>query len=164
MARQEQIVRPRADWVLDGIAEYMPQARRLVDISPHSRPLLDAIAEGSPRLTELIAAGVTADLDGTPSEHLSVRPTRITELPALSQTDVIVAVDVLDRSADLGKLVTALERLVIPGGVVFIPSPVASGFEVQTLWERSPTVSPHLAVVALPASEDGPPSTSARTS
>lgn len=141
MARQEKIVRPRADWVLDGIAEYVPQARRLMDLSPHGRSLLDAIAEGAPGLTELVAAGVTADLEGVTAVRVRVRPTGVAELPALGPADVVVAVDVLDRAADPRALVGALERSVAPGGVVFATSPVC-GFEVQTLWERSPTVLP----------------------
>jgi SAM-dependent methyltransferase len=141
-ARQEKIVQPRADWVLDGIAEYVPQARRLVDISPHGRPLLDAIAAGAQGLTELVAAGVTADLDGGDAARVKVRPAAVADLPLLGPADIVVAVDVLDRAADLGALVGALERLVAPGGVVFATSPVASGFEMQTLWERSLTVIP----------------------
>lgn len=140
-ARLEKIVRPRADWVLDGIAEYVPQGRRLVDLSPHGRPLLDTIAEGAHGLTELVAAGVTADLEGVTTVRVRVRPTGVAELPALGPTDVVVAVDVLDRAADPRALVSALERSVAPGGVVFATSPVC-GFEVQTLWERSPTVLP----------------------
>lgn len=141
MARQEKIVRPRADWVLDGIAEYVPQARRLMDLSPHGRPLLDAIAEGASGLTELVAAGVTADLEGVTTVRVRVCPTGVAELPALGPADVVVAVDVLDRAADPRALASALERSVAPGGVVFATSPVC-GFEVQTLWERSPTVLP----------------------
>lgn len=140
-ARQEKIVRPRADWVLDGIAENAPQARRLIDLSPHGRPLLDAIADGALGLVELVAAGVTADLEGVATARVRVCPTGVAELPALGPTDVVVAVDVLDRAADPRALVSALERSVAPGGVVFATSPVC-GFEVQTLWERSPTVLP----------------------
>jgi hypothetical protein len=141
-ARQEKIVRPRADWVLDGIAEYAPQARRLVDLSPHGRPLLDAISEEAPGLTELFAVGVTADLEGKSTRRVHVQPTAVVDLPTLGPTDIVLAVDVLDRAADLGALVAALERLAAPGGVVFATCPVASGFEVQALWDRSPTIIP----------------------
>lgn len=141
-ARQEKIVRPRADWVLDGIAEYAPHARRLVDISSHGRQLVDAIAEGAHELKEIVAAGLTADLDGASTKRVRVRPSSVTELPALASADVVVAVDVMDRAADPRALVSALERTIAPGGVLFATFPVASGFEVQALWERSPTILP----------------------
>lgn len=141
VARQEKIVRPRADWVVDGIVEYSPQARRLIDISPHGRPLLNAIAQSASGLTELVAAGVTADLEGAGAARVRVQPTGTAELPALKPADVIVAVDVLDRAADPRTLVRSLEQSVAPGGVIFVTSPVC-GFEVQTLWDRSPTILP----------------------
>jgi SAM-dependent methyltransferase len=141
-ARQEKIVRPRADWVLDGIAEYTPQARRLVDVSQHGRTLLNAIAQGAPGLTELVAAGVTADLEGASTARLEVRPSSTQELHGLGTSDVVVAVDVMDRAADPQALVRALERLLTPAGVLFATFPVASGFEVQTLWQDSPSIFP----------------------
>ena len=134
-------MRPRADWVVDGIVEYSPQARRLIDISPHGRPLLNAIAQSASGLTELVAAGVTADLEGAGAARVRVQPTGTAELPALKPADVIVAVDVLDRAADPRTLVRSLEQSVAPGGVIFVTSPVC-GFEVQTLWDRSPTILP----------------------
>ena len=142
IARQEKIVRPRADWVLDGMAEYVPQAKRVVDLSTHGRPLLDAIAEGAPGLAELVAAGATADLEGASRARLQVRRSSVRDLASLGQTDVVVAVDVLDRAADPRSLVRALGKLVVPGGVVFATVPVASGFEVQALWQDSPTIFP----------------------
>jgi hypothetical protein len=141
-ARREKITRPRADWVLDGIAEYVPSARRLVDISPHGRGLVDLLAAESSGLVDVVAAGMTADLEGSSTSRVHIQPTRVTDLPCHGPVDVIVAVDSLDRAADLGALVTAFEKLLAPGGVVFATAPVASGFEVQTLWERSPTVIP----------------------
>lgn len=141
-ARQEKIVRPRADWVLDGIAEYAPHARRLVDVSPHGRPLLDAISDGAHGIRALIAAGVTADLDGAETARVAVRPARVADLPALGPAEIVIAVDVLDRAADPRALLRGIKQLLAPGGVVFATLPVASGFEVQTLWERSPTALP----------------------
>jgi len=140
-ARFEKIVRPRVDWVLDGIAEYAPKARSLVDLSTHGRPLLDAIAGEAPDLDRIIAAGMTADLDGADSARITARSTRVADLPTLAPVDVVIAIDVLDRATDAQALVQSLERLIAPGGVLFATSPVC-GFEVQALWERSPTVFP----------------------
>jgi len=141
-ARLEKMTRPRADWVLDGIAEYVPSARRLVDISVYGRMLVDLMAAENPGLVEVTAAGITADLEGVSTPRLRVLPTRVAELPTHGPADVVVAVDVMDRAPDLRALVEALEKLLVPGGVLFATTPVASGFEILTLWERSPTVIP----------------------
>lgn len=141
-ARREKITRPRADWVLDGIAEYAPSTHRLLDVSTYGRGLVDLVTTENPRLLEVVAAGMTADLEGISTPRVKVQPTRVADLPAHGQVDVILAVDVLDRTADLGALVRAFDQLLAPGGVVFATTPVASGFEIQTLWERSPTIIP----------------------
>ena len=141
-ARLEKTTRPRADWVLDGIAEYVSSARRLVDISYYGRGLIDLLVAENPMLVEVVAASMTADLEGISIPRIQVQPTRIADLPAHGPVDVIVAVDALDRAPDLVALVEAFEQLLAPGGVAFATVPVASGFEIQTLWERSPTVIP----------------------
>jgi len=61
-ARHEKIVLPRAQWVMDGIAEYVPHATRLLDVSNNGRPLVDAILAEAPSL-EACGAGPTADLE-----------------------------------------------------------------------------------------------------
>jgi hypothetical protein len=141
-AREEKIVQPRADWIGDGISEYVPHAKTLVDLSLHGRPLLEAIAQRAPKLMKLVAAGATADLDGTDSGRIQVRPSHTSPLAIAGPADVIVAVDVLDRASDVRALIASLEGLIAPGGAVFVTCPLASGFEVQSLWERSPTVLP----------------------
>ena len=141
-ARREKMTRPRADWVLDGIAEYIPSARCMVDISPYGRGLIDLLAAENLGLVEMVAAGMTADLEGISTPRVQVQPTRVADLSGHGPADVIVAIDVLDRSADLGALVGAFEKLLAPGGVVFATATVASGFEIQALWEHSPTVIP----------------------
>jgi hypothetical protein len=141
-ARREKITRPRADWVLDGIAEYVSSARTLVDISPHGRGLIDLVASENSGLVGVVIAGMTADLEGSSTARIHVQPTLSADLPSLGPFDVIVAVDALDRAADLSALVGTFEQVLAPGGIVFGTSPVASGFEIQTLWEQSPTVIP----------------------
>ncbi|SVE07961.1 uncharacterized protein METZ01_LOCUS460815, partial [marine metagenome] len=46
------------------------------------------------------------------------------------------------RASDLPALVRAALDALAPGGVLFATTPVASGFEIQSLWDRSPGVLP----------------------
>lgn len=140
-ARLEKISRPRADWVLDGVAEYAPSAERLADISVHGMDVLSIVASEHSGFREVIAAGITADLEQSP-DRISVRPTRISGLQSLSGAEVVVAIDALDRAADPGLLCSALADIIPPGGLLFLTASVASGFEVQTLWDLSPTITP----------------------
>ena len=142
LARREKVTRPRADWILDGIAEYLQDPRRMLDVSANGRGLVDLVAAEAVGLRQIMAAGMTADLEGVSTARVLVRPTRVVDLQAHGPVDVIVALDALDRAPDLGALIRALEKSLAPGGVMFATVPVASGFEIQTLWEKSSTILP----------------------
>ncbi len=141
-ARLEQIVRPRAQWILDGVAEYAPSARSLVDLSAHGRALLDELAAGSASLVSIVAAGPTSDLERGVAERVQARPTRIGNLVELAPADVVTAIDTLDRAADLPALLSAIHGVLRAGGLLFATLPAASGFELQALWDRSPSILP----------------------
>ena len=141
-ARLDKIIRPRTDWVLEGIAEYHPLARRVIDISPHSRALLDLLVDEDSDLVKIIAAGFTAELEGSTTDRVKVQPTLISDLPILGSTDVVIAIDIFNRASDPRILLGALDKLLAPGGLVFATATVASGFEIQSLWERSPSIIP----------------------
>jgi ribosomal protein S27E len=131
-ARFEKIVRPRAQWVLDGIAEY---------VSVNGRAVANELALSAPQL-ELIVTGATADLEGASSGRVTARATPVAGLTSLGPVDLVTALDAFDRAVDLPALVNAIYGALAMGGVLFATVPVASGFEVQSLWDRSPTVLP----------------------
>lgn len=140
-ARLEKIARPRADWILDRIAEYKPDACKIIDISPHSRALLELLTEES-GFKEIIASGYTADLEGPSTNILGVKPTVTQYLPTHGIADVIIAIDSFNRSSDPQFLLKVLEEILVPGGLIFMTATVSSGFEVQSLWDESPSVIP----------------------
>jgi SAM-dependent methyltransferase len=141
--RLEKLVQPRADWVLDGIAEYAPEAARLVDLSPHGGPLLQAILAGSSTIQTAVAANATADLDHpAPRAPIQVMPLPLSDLPGAGPADVVLAFDAFDRSADVAALAAGIHEMLRPGGLLFLTAPCASGFELQVLWDRSPAIVP----------------------
>lgn len=142
LSRQVKINQPRSDWIVDGISEYRPLSISLLDISTNSRDLIDLVASKNIGLKNIVIAGMTGDLEGEPTPTISVRPTKIGNLADLGMFDVIIASDILDRVADLSVFIDSLENIIVPGGVAFITCPVSSGFEVQTLWDLSPSVFP----------------------
>ncbi len=141
-SRQEKINEPRSDWISEGIAEYKPSASSLLDISTNGRDLINLVVSKNPSLRRIVMAGMTADLDGDATSIIEVEPTRMIDLPRHGMVDVIVAIDILDRVSDVSLLINSLEKALAPGGISFITCPVSSGFEVQTLWDKSPTIQP----------------------
>jgi len=141
-SRQEKINEPRSDWITDGIAEYKPSATSLLDISTNGRELINLVASKNPGLKRIVMAGMTADLEGDATPVIDVEPTKIADLFKHGLVDVIVAIDILDRVSDISRLISAFEETLALGGIAFITSPVSSGFEVQALWEGSPSIQP----------------------
>lgn len=141
-SRKEKINEPRSDWITEGIAEYRPLATSLLDISTNGRELINLVVSKNANLKRIVMAGMTADLEGDATSSIEVEPTKIIDLPKHGLVDVIVAIDILDRVADVSLLISSLEETLAPGGISFITCPVSSGFEVQTLWSDSPTIQP----------------------
>jgi hypothetical protein len=110
--RLEKLVAPRADWVVDGVAEHLPGARLGSDRSSGDALLVDMLEAQGFRMSS--------------------------EAPV----EIVTAFDRFDRVADLRGLVRGIRDDLRPGGLLFATAPCASGFEVQTLWERNETLLP----------------------
>jgi SAM-dependent methyltransferase len=140
-AREEKLVRPRVEWVLEGVAEYDPEAATAIDVSPYGGPLADALLRAR-SFRRLIAASGQADLDYDPATGVDIRPSPISGIPHLGPVDVVLAFDAIDRADDVRALAHAAAEVLRPGGLLFATASNASGFELQVLWDRSPTVAP----------------------
>ncbi len=125
VVRAEKLVRPRAEWVADGIAEYCPDARHGIDLSPSGMPLQSDLTALAPDLTTFRSA------EGRGREWTGEGP-----------VDVVTAFDTLDRAADVRALVADVASVLRPGGLFFVTAPSISGFDFQVLWDRSPAILP----------------------
>ena len=141
-ARVEKLVAPRAEWVADGVAEYLPDARSFADIGHAAGPLLAAVRESWPATTRTLAAHPLAGMDGEGGPGIEVRPVPSAGLAALGPVDAVIAIDAFDRAADLPALVESARRMLRPGGLLFVMAPCASGFDLQVLWDCSTAVLP----------------------
>jgi len=140
-ARRDKILRPRAQWVLDGIAEYRPASARVVDVSGDGGAVVEEIAAASPTPAGIVTAAPTSR-SAQPNGRISAKPGSTREIARHGPADVVTAFDAFDRAADLAGLVRAIHETLKPGGLLFAAMPVSSGFELQALWERSTSVAP----------------------
>jgi SAM-dependent methyltransferase len=120
--RAEKLVAPRAEWVLDGLAEHAPGARTGVDVSSSGGPLVDALVR------------IRGELRFTPVDARALAG-------AGRAFDIALAFDALDRAPDVPGFEAALADALRPGGLLFLAAP-ACGFELQVLWERSRAIFP----------------------
>jgi hypothetical protein len=145
LSRSEKIIEPRANWILDGLSEYIPNLQlkntSCTDISFFGNALLQKISEYAGEM-QLTAAGITASNENYTAKNIQAAPiTSIDDLSGLQPADVLVAIDVLERITSIHDFFAQLETVVKPGGLVFATCPVSSGFEIQSLWERSSTIT-----------------------
>lgn len=139
--RREKIVQPRADWVVDGLTEYAPGAGTGLDLSPYGGPLVEELCRDNQR--RMTAGFWLADLDvPDPGAGVRVRPLSLDTMEGVGPVDFVTAFDMVDRAPDFPALIDRIGRVLRPGGVLFLTAPNADGFDLQVLWDQSPTLTP----------------------
>ncbi|MES2330102.1 MAG: hypothetical protein V4539_10905 [Bacteroidota bacterium] len=145
-SRDAKIIEPRANWVVDGLSEYLSGTPfnkiHLTDISFFGKALVEKIAAYANGIS-IVSAGLTdGEVQYQPGTVQKNTIGSIDDFYGLQTTDVMVAIDVLERLSSIDFFLRQMETTVKPGGLIFATCPVASGFEIQSLWERSPSIIP----------------------
>lgn len=142
--RLSKVVRPRARWILDVVDEYFPMARRAVAVGYHNDLLVKELAGAQIRPFDIAVTNPVADIEfaGLDLPSVEVRPTDPEQGNELPAGDIILAFDILDRAADPQGLFEASARALPPGGLFLATTTLMSGFDLQTLWDRSKTIYP----------------------
>lgn len=144
-SRDEKIIEPRANWIMDGLSEYIsPKALsslHYTDVSFFGKALVEKIVQYAPGM-QVVAAGITDGKVNYPAGVQKNHLVSVDDLSGLQATDVLVAIDVLERVPDITSFLTQAEKTIQTGGLLFATCPVASGFEIQSLWDKSPSIVP----------------------
>ena len=146
VSRDAKIIEPRANWILDGLSEYLSHTQvshiKYTDISFFGKALVEKIADNANQM-QILAAGLTEMNIKYAHQNITSKPlASIDAFSSLPQSDVVVAIDVLERIPSIARFLQQMESVVEPGGLLFATCPVSSGFEIQSLWEQSPSVIP----------------------
>jgi hypothetical protein len=145
-SREEKIIEPRVNWILDGLSEYISGRSvhdiHYTDLSFFGKALIEKLA-GYAKGMNIVSAGLT-ELDVTFDSNAIQKKSisSIADFSTLQPTNVIVAIDLLERIPSIDLFFKQMESIVKPGGLIFATCPVASGFEIQSLWDRSPSIIP----------------------
>lgn len=146
VSREEKIIEPRVNWILDGLSEYLAgkslQDIHYTDLSFFGKALVEKLA-GYAKGMHVVSAGLTETdvvFDSASIQKNSI--STIADFSSLQPTNVIVAIDLLERIPSIDSFFKQMESILKPGGLLFATCPVASGFEIQSLWDRSPSIIP----------------------
>lgn len=140
--RQDKIIRPRFDWILDSTQEYLPEAAHIVDINTEQYGYIDELLDSSffKRKTllnpcvRLDAAALNGriDIKSIPLDSPSLK----------NSADVVSMFEVADRTADVDAFFAALKGMMRKNGLCFMTDILISGFDLQTLWNKADNIFP----------------------
>lgn len=143
-ARRTKLFRPRAQWLLDVVDEYRPQARQALAVGYHNDLLIEELMDLEGHLFQVMVTNPVADIEFADRRLPGVQicPMPLAEVVGLGPVDLFMAFDILDRCADLGVLFAAARAALAPGGLLLGTTTLGSGFDIQVLWERAPGIYP----------------------
>jgi Zn ribbon nucleic-acid-binding protein len=140
--RREKIIKPRFQWILESTGEYLPEARSFFDISTVQYGYIDELLkESNFNRKVLIDPFLGADAANY-SPRIEVINTPFWKMECKADADVVSIFEVADRTADVDRLFTNLRLLLRKGGLCFMTAILASGFDIQTLWENAENIYP----------------------
>ena len=138
--RQEKIIGSRLRWMEDYAAE-LKGGLHAADIHTHQDGWLEALVK-----TEIFSRNTIVlpfvEVPDPLTSSFSIMDQPFIDITLKEQVDVITAFEVVDRSVDLDALFKSISRNLKKGGFCFITSILASGFDIQTLWDWSDNLFP----------------------
>lgn len=143
-ARRAQMFRPRAARIAELAETYgVPATACVADVGAGYGLFLQELAARQ-RFAHLIAIEPDARLAAVCREQGFDVVERWVEDIGRGETeaDLAVAFEVLEHVFEPVSFLSAVGRVVRPGGLVFFSTLAATGFDIQVLWEHSRSVSP----------------------
>lgn len=143
-ARRRKVYRPRADWTVDTLDRYRPNARLAIDVGYHSRLFLRELTSEDEPLANIVVTNPVADIECARLEldGVQIQPTAVAEIARYGPADVVLAFDILPCVADIDALFSAARASLSPGGLLLLNATSISGLDLQVLWACSPNIYP----------------------
>jgi hypothetical protein len=143
-ARRVKVSRPRVEWLLDVVDEYLPDARSAIAVGHHSDLLMEELAAQDGGSFATVVTNPVADVEFADRNFpgVSVRPMPLAEFGVLGPVDVVLAFDILDRCADPDLLFAQASAAMGAGGLLLATTILGSGFDIQVLWDKAEGIYP----------------------
>ncbi len=142
--RKEKIIKPRFQWILDSTQEFFPSAENFVDLNTNQYGYIEEMI-----LTRQFRRKTLIDPFVQPQHvvaHLTDAVNIISEpwwkVGLKEEIDVVSIFEVGDRTANVDELFSKLRQILKPRGLIFMTAILISGFDLQTLWEKSENLYP----------------------
>lgn len=138
--RQSKLINSRITWMLDCLND-LGNGLNLIDVYPHQDGWVEALAQENV-FDNILLVHPLVGFSGEHAEHFRVEGKPLSKLMLEAQADVITLFEVVDRSSDLDSLFTAVSNALKPRGICLLTSVLASGLDIQVLWEKAANLFP----------------------
>jgi len=137
--RSEKIIKPRLEWVLDSVAEYLPGAQHWVDIHAAQLRYVQAMAETTvfPQKTLVNPYCNSKNIEGM---NVLTQPWWKVQLP--QPADFVTVFEIIDQVARPSDLLASLRGMLKPGGLSFMTCILSSGFDIKELGSHAKNLYP----------------------
>lgn len=137
--RKEKIIKPRFQWLIDSTQEYLPRATHWADLHTTQYGYIEEMLQTEFfRKKTLISPFLKKEID----PRVAVFEGENWDQHFPGQVDVVSLFEVADHVADIEGLFQKVYRALKPKGLCFITAILASGFDIQTLWEKAENIYP----------------------
>ncbi len=140
--RKEKIIKPRFQWLIDSTQEYLPRAAQWADIHTTQYGYIEEMLRTEFfRRKTLIQPFLKKEIFQSDS-RVSIFEGENWGQHFNGQIDVVSLFEVADHAADIESLFQNVHRILKAKGLCFVTAILASGFDIQTLWEKAENLYP----------------------
>ena len=143
--RKEKIIKPRFQWILDSTQEFFPGAQHFADLNTNQYGYIEELLTTQQfRRKTLIDPFVPPEnvVSHLPPGGVEIISQPWWKVELKEQIDVVSLFEAGDRTSNVDELFLKLHQILKPRGLMFMTAILISGFDLQTLWERSENLFP----------------------
>lgn len=139
--REEKMIKPRMQWIVESTQEYMPDAGHIVDINANQYGYIEELIKtGLFRKKTFVNPYFFFDsLKDNPDINIISSPLREVRL---NDVDVVISFEVANQVADMELLFEKMYGMLKNDGLCFMTVTLISGFDLQILWDKAENIFP----------------------
>jgi len=140
--RKVKIIKPRFEWIVESIEEYLPDAFHIADINTDQCAYVEEIIDTKYFKEKTLLYPFMPLGEDIVDKGIKVVNSPQDEPALAGKIDIISLFEVMDRVSDVDGLLKRVSHMLRQGGLCFITGILASGFDIQILWSEAENIFP----------------------
>jgi hypothetical protein len=140
--RKIKIIKPRFEWIVESIEEYLPGAFHIADINTDQCAYVEEIIDTKYFKEKTLLYPFMSFGEEIADKGIKVVNSSQDEHALAGKVDIISLFEVMDRVSDVDGLLQRVSRMLRQGGLCFMTGILVSGFDIQILWSEADNIFP----------------------